>query len=199
MSEYNLPDIQLLQNKSERFMIWIPETIYVVLGASNNLEDALFVDRIIEDKIQVVKRPSGGQTVMLTPKNLIISVAFHESSHIQPKEVFIQINSLIINSLEILEVKNLSTRGISDIAIEGKKILGSSIYRNREGLLYHAVLNVSEPASSFEKYLKHPTKEPDYRQSRKHRDFVTSLHEAGYNIDINLLSDVLKVQFNTKL
>jgi lipoate-protein ligase A len=58
-------------------------------------------------------------------------------------------------------VKNLAMRGISDIAIDGKKILGSSIYRSKDALLYHAVLNFGEPASTFEKHLKYPSKEPD--------------------------------------
>ena len=191
MSEYNLPDIHLLSDKSKRFMVWIPETCFVVLGASNNAEDALFVDKTFEDNIQVIKRPSGGQTVMLTPKNLIISVAFHDSANIQPKHIFEQINTLIILSLEKYGVNNLTTRGISDIAIDGRKILGSSIYRSKDSLLYHAVLNISEPASTFEKYLKHPTKEPDYRQGRKHSDFVTSLHESGFVIDaFDLLEEI---------
>lgn len=191
MSEYNLPDIHLLSDKSKRFMVWIPETTFVVLGASNNAEDALFVDKITEDKIQVIKRPSGGQTVMLTPNNLIISVAFHDSVAIQPKHIFEQINALIINSLEKLGVNILNTRGISDIAIDGKKILGSSIYRSKDSLLYHAVLNISEPAATFEKYLKHPSKEPDYRQGRKHSEFVTSLHESGFYINaLDLLEEI---------
>lgn len=191
MSEYNLPDIHLLSDKSKRFMVWIPETSFVVLGASNNAEDALFVDKTLEDNIRVIKRPSGGQTVMLTPRNLIISVAFHDSASIQPKHIFKQINALIISSLERSGVSNLNTKGISDIAIGAKKILGSSIYRSKDSLLYHAVLNISEPASTFEKYLKHPTKEPDYRQGRKHSDFVTSLHESGFTIEaVDLLKEI---------
>lgn len=70
--------------------------------------------------------------------------------------------------------------GISDNTISGKKILGSAIYRNKDKLLYHAVLNLSEPASTFEKYLKQPVKEPDYRNGRKYIDFVTSLKDNGY-------------------
>lgn len=183
MTEYNLPDIELVQSKSKKFIVWVPETTVVVLGASNNAEAALFLDKIEEDEIAVTKRSSGGQTVILTPKNLIISVAFHDVPNIQPKGVFNEINALIIKSLENLGVQNLTTKGISDIAIGLKKILGSSISWKKNVLLYHAVLNISEPASTFEKYLKHPSREPDYRLGRNHSEFVTSLHEAGFALD----------------
>jgi len=191
MTDYNLPDILLLKDKTRRFLTWIPDKSYLVLGASNKAEDALVLEKAKKDNITVLKRPSGGQTVMLTPNNLIISVVFFQLDNLQPKVVFNQINSLIIESLERAGVKNLAMRGISDIAIDGKKILGSSIYRSKEALLYHAVLNFGEPASTFEKYLKYPSKEPDYRVGRKHSDFVTSLIEKGYTQSYTHLKNVL--------
>jgi len=191
MTDYNLPDILLLEDKTKRFLTWIPDKTYIVLGASNKAEDALFLERVKQDDITVLKRPSGGQTVMLTPNNLIISVVFFQPDNLQPKVVFNQINSLIIGSLERVGVKNLSMKGISDIAIDGKKILGSSIYRSKDVLLYHAVLNFGEPASTFEKYLKYPSKEPDYRVGRKHSDFVTSLKEKGFSHTNSQLADFI--------
>ena len=191
MTDYNLPDILLLEDKTKRFLTWIPDKTYIVLGASNKAEEALFLEKVKQDDITVLKRPSGGQTVMLTPNNLIISVVFFQPDNLQPKVVFNQINSLIIGSLERVGVKNLSMKGISDIAIDGKKILGSSIYRSKDALLYHAVLNFGEPASTFEKYLKYPSKEPDYREGRKHADFVTSLKEKGFSHTNSQLADFI--------
>jgi lipoate-protein ligase A len=54
--------------------------------------------------------------------------------------------------------------------------------RNTHGsLIYQAVLNVSEDPILFEKYLRHPRREPDYRSGRSHSEFVTSLKAEGYN------------------
>ena len=195
MTDYNLPDILLLVDKTKRFLTWIPDKSYIVLGASNKVEEALFVEKVKQDDITVLKRPSGGQTVMLTPNNLIISVVFFQLDNLQPKLVFNQINSLIIECLEQAGVKNLAMKGISDIAIDGKKILGSSIYRSKDALLYHAVLNFGEPASTFEKYLKYPSKEPDYREGRKHSDFVTSLKEKGFPKTNSQLADFISQSF----
>jgi len=198
-SDYTLPDIQLLEDDSKQFLIWRPDKMYIILGASNRAEEALFLDNVRQDAITVMKRPSGGQTVMLTPNNLIIAAVFSDKNIMKPKEVFIMLNKLIISSIEEAGITDLSQRGISDIAIDGKKILGSAIYRNKDKLLYHAVLNLGEPASTFERYLKHPSREPDYRNGRNHAEFVTSLREKGYSQSYTHLEDVLTQTFETAL
>jgi len=198
-SDYSLPDIQLLRDDSKQFLIWRPDKMYIILGASNRAEEALFLDNVRQDAITVMKRPSGGQTVMLTPNNLIIAAVFSDKNIMNPKEVFIMLNKLIISSIEEAGITDLSQRGISDIAIDGKKILGSAIYRNKDKLLYHAVLNLGEPASTFERYLKHPSREPDYRNGRNHAEFVTSLREKGYSQSYTHLEDVLTQTFETAL
>lgn len=187
LSEYSLPDLSLLDDDAgQTTMVWQPDKSYVVLGASNRPEEALHTEQVMQDGIIVMKRPSGGQTVMLTPGNLVIAAVYPHS--LQPKNLFNQINTSIIEAIEVTGLVGLSLRGISDIAIGDKKILGSAMYRTRDKLLYHAVLNVGEPAATFEKYLRHPGKEPDYREGRKHSDFVTSLREQGYTGSLESLS-----------
>ncbi len=197
-SDYYLPDAGLIDNAAERFMVWTPDKPYIVLGASNNMQDALVLENVLVDNITVLKRPSGGQTVMLTPNNLIISVVFPDTS-VQPKDVFSQVNKLIVSVLQKNGVEDLRLSGISDIAILERKILGSSIYRSKHLLLYHAVLNVAEPAETFERYLKHPTKEPDYRKGRKHGEFVTSLKENGFQKTSDQLKQNLAEVFKASL
>jgi len=194
-STYNLPDIQLLNKETSQFLIWIPDKSYLVLGASNRAEESLFIDNVTRDDITVLKRPSGGQAVLLTPNNLIIAAVFVDPTAFQPKDIFHNLNSMILSAMEKSGIKELSLMGISDIAIAGKKILGSSIYRNQNRMLYHAVLNVSEPSATFEKYLKHPVKEPDYRHGRNHTNFVTSLKEKGYTQSQSQLSKALTKTF----
>lgn len=195
-TDYSLPDIQLLKdNNSKQFLIWRPDKMYIILGASNRAEEALFLDNVRQDALTVMKRPSGGQTVMLTPNNLVIAAIFSDQQVMKPKDVFSMLNKLIISGIREAGMDNLSQRGISDIAIGGKKILGSSIYKNKDKLLYHAVLNLGEPASTFERYLKHPSREPDYRQGRNHAEFVTSLREKGYSQSYTHLEDILTQTF----
>jgi len=195
ITEYHLPDSQLLDKKTNQYLIWTPDKTYIVLGASNNFNDSLNIENVIEDKVTVLKRPSGGQTVVLTPNNIMISAVFIDSKTVHPKEVFQHVNKLIISAIEKMGIQNLAPMGISDIAINGRKILGSAIYRNKNALLYHAVLNIGEPAATFERYLKHPLKEPDYRKGRSHSEFVTSLKEKGYANSAHHIENMLSISF----
>ena len=194
--KYNLPDFDIFKKDKDDYFIWVPDKTYVVLGASNNVNEALNIENIKADEIDVLKRPSGGQSVVLSPNNIILSILYIEKEKISPKVIFDKINELIIETLEELGIEKLCQKGISDIAIGEKKILGSSIYRKKEKLFYHAVLNIAENSETFEKYLKHPSKEPEYRQGRKHKDFVTSINECGYNFSCEEIKFKIEEKFN---
>lgn len=181
VSEYNLPDIELLNEESNKFLLWIPDKTYIILGASNKAHIAVEESLALKDNITVMKRRTGGQTVMLTPNNLIISAVITDESVMKPKDVFNNFNDIIISAIEKDHNEKFSTRGISDIALGDKKIMGSSMYRGKGKLFYHAVLNYNEPPATFQKYLKHPSIEPDYRKGRMHDEFVTTLVNTGYS------------------
>ena len=181
VSEYNLPDIELLNEESNKFLLWIPDKTYIILGASNKAHIAVEESLALKDNITVMKRRTGGQTVMLTPNNLIISAVITDESVMKPKDVFNNFNDIIIGAIEKDHNEKFSTRGISDIALGDKKIMGSSMYRGKGKLFYHAVLNYNEPPATFQKYLKHPSIEPDYRKGRMHDEFVTTLVNTGYS------------------
>lgn len=183
---YTLPDFRIIEEQWEdyRFFVWQPAGIFLILGTGNKPEKSLIIKNVLSDKIPVYKRPSGGETVILSPKMLVISTLIHDENFSNPKIYFQTANDKIINTLKGFGVNDLRQKGISDIAIEEKKILGSSIYRKSNKVFYHAVMNVAEDTEIIEKYIRHPQKEPDYRQGRSHSDFVTSLHKEGYIISI---------------
>lgn len=203
--KYDLPDSYLYQNRVEKttVKVWIPTEICVVLGRSNNPNESLIYNNIIKDNIPVYKRPSGGETVILSPDTLIISIALPQSNFKGGKSYFNLINKNLKNLFQRFGLQGVSLKGISDIAIENVKILGSALYQNKDVVFYHAVLNVSESTDLMELYLKHPQREPDYRKNRQHKDFVTSLKNNKYEIDVDLLSKTLEKQllslFSTKI
>jgi lipoate-protein ligase A len=41
--------------------------------------------------------------------------------------------------------------------------------------MVHSSILISAPIDEIERYLKHPTDEPDYRRSRSHREFITDV------------------------
>ncbi len=195
---YNLPDSALINAEAEDndWVFWQPDKVYLVLGQSNKADISLYTERVLTDQIPVLKRPSGGESVILTPKTLVISVRLIAEKLENPQVSFRKINNAIIKALTGLGIANLGYRGISDICIGEKKILGSSIYRKKNLVFYHAVLNISEDIELIGKYLRHPSREPAYRMGRDHKEFVTHLLEQGYTIDINDLIEQLNQQFS---
>lgn len=193
VSEYNLPDIQLMNESESKFLLWIPNKTYIVLGASNNAKDAVNEEPTLQNNITVLKRRTGGQTVMLTPNNIIISAIITDENVMKPKDIFNRFNDHIIGAIAKNHTVKFATRGISDIATGELKILGSSMYRGRGYLFYHAVLNFDEPSTTFQKYLKHPSIEPDYRKGRMHDEFVTTLVNTGYSQSmLHLKNELMK-------
>ncbi len=204
IKEYNLPDSSLYMDQQPHrgYMVWIPDFISVVLGSSNKPENSINIKNIIKDNIPVYKRPSGGETVLLSPNTLIISaVMFREKMH-SAKKYFIKYNEIIQRALIVLGVENVKQKGISDLSIDNQKICGSAIYQNKERVFFHAVLNIKESSSLIEKYLIHPQREPDYRQGRKHKYFVTSLINQNYNLTMSEIKNEIEKKFvageNTK-
>lgn len=194
---YGLPDAELLADNapSYRCLVWEPGFLCIVLGQSNGLEESIYIENAGADGVPVYKRPSGGETVVLSPKTLVISILKQGDRFKSPALYFRNYSEKIIRALQTLGVRDLKADGISDICIGNKKILGSSIYRNKDRVLYHAVLNRAESAGTIERYLKHPVREPEYRNGRRHSDFVTSLVDEGYRFTPGEIRNVLLSQF----
>jgi lipoate-protein ligase A len=195
---YSLPDNDLLQSEQNQgYMLFIPEQKYLILGRSNQAEEAVFVEKALADGVQIMQRASGGQTVLLSENTLVIAIKMPLVNGFRSDKYFELANGVIIKCLEKMGVKNLHSKGISDLSIGELKILGSAIYRSQTSVFYHAVLNLSESNSSISKYIKHPSKEPDYRQGRSHDEFVTSLQQQGFDIPVTNIIACLTQQLKS--
>ena len=189
---YDLPDATIFGGTGDSMLVWQPAETIIVLGQSNTPEKSLIVENVLSDGIPVTKRPTGGEAVILTPQMAVITVAREFPGLVRSRDFFIEVNRMILDMLSDFGVKNYGTRGISDITIGHRKILGSSMHRRESRLVYHAVLNIAGDPSLFEKYLRHPYREPDYRHNRPHGEFVTSLKHEGYNIQFHDIASILQ-------
>ena len=175
------------------FTVFEAEKPVVILGRSRKKENDVNIHNCEEDAVQVLRRIGGGGTVMLSKGVIVISIAGKTSFSFYLREHMNVINEIIINVLKRSGIENLGIRGISDITIGDKKILGSSLYKKKDLVLYQGSLLFNPDMGLIDRYLKHPDKEPDYRKGRPHKNFLTSLVKEGYHIDKGrLLSDLLE-------
>ncbi len=188
---YNLPDQKILESEKELdYLVWQPDQRYLVLGRSNEAEKSLISENVDADKVQVLKRPSGGEAVLLSPNMLVIALKVPFSMIRKAHDVFVIANDIIKEALSKEGIQNITSRGISDICIGEQKILGSAIFKKPDSVFYHAVLNISEDVNLIDRYLQHPKREPDYRKGRSHLAFVSSISQEAFTVDF----DDLKMQ-----
>jgi lipoate-protein ligase A len=149
----------------------------VVLGSGGVLKDDVNEEACECDGVPILRRSSGGGTVLLGKGCLCYTLVLSydsapELSAIRPSYDFIL--SRVAESLDGL-VSELRIEGISDLTSGGFKFSGSSQQRKRSHLLHHGTLLYAFDLSLLPRYLREPPRQPDYRAGRDHLAFVRNL------------------------
>jgi lipoate-protein ligase A len=170
--------------------LWEPAEICCVLGAGTPERD---VDLALcaAAGVPVYRRKGGGGAVVLSPGCLIITACYDGSRKAFATQWVLPIAEAIARALRSVGLEDAQVRGLGDVAVGDRKVLGSSLYANRQVALYQGSLLVNPDLSLIPQFLPHPSREPDYRQGRSHLDFVTSLARAGYTGGMEPLKEAL--------
>jgi lipoate-protein ligase A len=172
--------------------IYEPQEVSVVMGAGRKNRDDLIHTNIHEDGVPVLMRKGGGGTVVLSPGMVVLALVKEVSSPYQNREYARQINGWFVKALLELGVSNINHRGISDLVIDDRKILGASIFRRRLILFYQASLLVNNDLALFPRYLTFPDTVPDYRSGRSHEEFCTNLKTCGHELSVGEIMERLQ-------
>lgn len=162
--------------------IYEPERLAIVFGAAGQPETDVCVERAQRDGVPLLRRRGGGGTVLLGPGQLVLALVAAVDSTYQNREHLCAINGWVETALARLGVAGVRAQGICDLAIGSRKVLGASLFRRRAVLFYQSSLLVSCDLRLFGRYLRHPSREPDYRAQRAHAAFCTTLAEQGYRL-----------------
>jgi len=151
--------------------------------------------------VAVRRRRGGGGTVVLTPGQAVLALVTEVASAFRNREYFRAINDWVREALAGLgiEASILEDRGISDLAIRERKILGTSLYRRRRILFYQGSLLVENDPALFDRYLRFPSRVPDYRRGRGHSEFCTTLALEGYSVTVARVMESLERVLQARL
>ena len=175
-------------------LVYEQDAVEVVHGPSFRADDEIFAGRCAADGVAVAARRGGGGTVVLAPGTLVIvAVGERRGGREGALDVFGRVHAGVAGALRGAGVDGVDRAGISDLAVGGRKILGSSLYLgSRPPLFYYqASLLVSCDLGLLDRYLRHPPKEPEYRKGRSHSQFCTTLRGLGIQIDIGKLAGMI--------
>jgi lipoate-protein ligase A len=150
----------------------------VVIGFSEKFDRAVNVDACRMLGVDVLRRSTGGGSVLQTGGVFNYSFVKPLNGMLDPRRAFRFGTDLIIGILNSLGLAG-HTEGISDVVVGGRKISGNAQAQRRRALIVHGTLLVDFDYDLAERVLRYPEREPDYRRGRNHRDFLVSLRELG--------------------
>jgi lipoate-protein ligase A len=156
---------------------WEWPTPAVVLGSGCAIADDVDEDACRADGIPVVRRSSGGGTVLLGPGCLLYSLvlSLDRSAELAGiRRSYRYILGQVQRALEGLQ-PDMGCAGTSDLAAAGRKFSGNAQHRKRRFLLHHGTVLYKFPIPHIGRYLRPPPRQPEYRRQRDHAAFLLNL------------------------
>ncbi len=164
----------------------------VVAGYGSNLSQEIWFENSLMDHLPIYRRKGGGCSVFLDRGCLIVSFAFPAKGLSEIPSLFNRCTRWLLRGLMKTGINGIYRDGISDLVIDNHKIGGSCLNRSKGFAYFSSCLLVSSDLDRMEKYLKHPPREPEYRNGRCHHDFVKNINQYHHEITVQDLSLILE-------
>ena len=163
----------------EILRFWESAQPFIVLGRIGQAQEDVDAANAARDRIAVVRRSSGGGTVVQGPGclnyTLVLSKKFHRDIS-DLRKSYQLISQYVINAVHELGVDAVF-RPTSDIALRQgeQKFSGNAQRRGKNFILHHGTILYNFDLNLIPTYLKMPKDIPEYRRARSHLDFVTNI------------------------
>jgi lipoate-protein ligase A len=169
-------------NDEDGFLrFWEPRQYFVVVGYANKVAWEVNVSACQARGIPILRRFSGGGTVLQGPGCLNYALALKHGRLDIPADLIASYGFVLERHRKYLEAhcsKAIQIEGVSDLAINGWKFSGNAQHRRRSCVLFHGTFLLGFDLSLMAKYLRMPSRQPAYRQGRSHEAFVCNLSVA---------------------
>ena len=160
----------------------------IVAGNGSLLSREIRLEKINADHIPVYRRQGGGCAVFLDKGSLIVSTAFPARGFSGIRWLFARCTRWLIKGLNRTGINGIYPDGISDLVVDNHKIGGSCLKRSKDFAYFSASILISTDLDRMGDYLEYPPREPEYRKSRVHHDFVRNLSHYYHGITVQGLS-----------
>lgn len=179
LDESLLEEVERDEHADEVLRIWEPTQTAVVVGRSSRIAEEVNVSVCERESVAILRRCSGGTSVVLGPGCLAYAVILRYDRHPDvPLRMIDELHRFVLGTIASgLQTAgwNVEHVGISDLAIAGRKVSGNSLRCKRNASLYHGTLLYDFPLDLLAACLATAPRQPEYRAGRSHRDFVTNL------------------------
>ncbi|MCO5052421.1 MAG: lipoate--protein ligase family protein [Verrucomicrobiae bacterium] len=169
----------------ESLRFWESPTPFVVVGYANKIATEVGAEACATLGVPIFRRCSGGGTVVQGPGclnyTLVLRIAdTGPTRNVTSTNRFVmERNRTALASLigaSGADGSVVQVRGHTDLAIGALKFSGNSQRRRKRFLLFHGTMLYAFDLALVDRLLKFPSQQPDYRDGRAHREFITNLN-----------------------
>jgi lipoate-protein ligase A len=157
---------------------WEPGQYFVVVGYANQVEAEVKVEACRTHGVPILRRCSGGGTVLQGPGCLNYSLVLEINADERLRNIT-QTNRWIMESHQRELAARLNepvrVQGHTDLTLGPRKFSGNAQRRKRRAVLFHGTFLLQFDLSLVERFLLLPKQQPAYRQNRSHEEFLTNL------------------------
>jgi len=165
-------------HSDEIIRFWESRRYFVVLGVSGRHDQEVFTDQVNLYDVPVLRRTSGGGTVLQGPGCLNYSLILKINGK-HPARTIREANHTVLTHLQHAISKPLGAevtqKGDTDLTLGELKFSGNAQRRGKSFILFHGTLLLNFNLRLIELILRQPEKQPDYRTNRPHLKFVTNI------------------------
>ena len=158
---------------------WESSKHFVVLGVSSALKEDADTKHCRKDGIPILRRASGGGTVLQGPGCLNFTLVLPLGYPAGLRDINSSYRRILDPCLDALDLADITMRGSWDLALGNRKFSGNAQKRSRYWLLHQGTLLWDFDLRLIPHYLRQPEKQPEYREAREHLDFVINLPLDG--------------------
>ncbi len=156
---------------------WEPDRPFVVLGFSKKADEETRVEGCRRLGIPVLRRSSGGGTVLQGPGclnyALVLPIEGIAAKGVRSTNTFVMERNRA--ALETILGRPVTVRGHTDLCLGERKFSGNAQRRKRRFFLFHGTFLLGLDLDLVERTLTLPAIRPDYRMDRPHADFLMNL------------------------
>jgi lipoate-protein ligase A len=162
----------------EVLRLWRPTAPLVVLGYANEPATEVNLLACAAEGIPILRRCSGGGTVLLSPGTLCYAVVL-QMARDPALESISGANRYVLQRVaraaRSATGAAVTIDGDTDLVVDGRKCAGNAQRRLRHTLLFHGSLLVNADFRQIARCLPMPSRQPGYRSGRTHEDFLRNL------------------------
>jgi lipoate-protein ligase A len=161
---------------AEYLRVWESPEYCVVLGKHGQVSDDVDLEACRADGIPILRRVSGGGTVLLGPGclNYTIVLRYDRAPGLHGvAESFGYCLGRVIEAIGAMGVP-VEAQG-TDLLCRARKFGGSAQRRQRTHFLHHGTILYRFEIPLITRYLKEPPRRPAHRAGRRHEEFLACL------------------------